>query len=131
MFDRAVKSGVININPVINSDRPKAKKSQKKGAVARETQKAFLQYAISSPYFRLYMAATLTGMRINELLGLSIGDIDSKNEVIHVGHSLDYIPHKGFKLDTPKTICRLGYVLGKGLRMKQNSNKRTPEKCYT
>lgn len=103
MFKQAYKRGIISKNPMMNTDTPAARKSKKKGALTREQQTAFLQYAEKSEYYPLFRLATLTGMRIGELLGLSWDDVDFQNRTIHVRHTLTWSKAQGFSLGEPKT----------------------------
>lgn len=103
MFKQAYKRGIISKNPMVNTDSPVAKKGKKKGALTREQQTAFLQYAEKSEYYPLFRLATLTGMRIGELLGLSWEDVDFQNKTIHVRYTLSWSKKLGFSLGEPKT----------------------------
>ncbi|NJI43984.1 site-specific integrase, partial [Clostridioides difficile] len=44
-----------------------------------------------------------TGLRISELCGLTIADIDFKNEVINIDHQLLKSKELGYYIETPKT----------------------------
>lgn len=103
MFKQAYKRGIISKNAMVNTDSPAAKKGKKKGALTKEQQTAFLQYAEKSEYYPLFRLATLTGMRIGELLGLSWEDVDFQNKTIHVRHTLSWSKKLGFSLGEPKT----------------------------
>lgn len=54
-------------------------------------------------YHALYACAASLGLREGELLGLNWKDIDFENSTIRIDKQLQYIPHKGFIIKTPKT----------------------------
>ena len=44
-----------------------------------------------------------TGLRISELCGLTVADIDFKNEVVIIDHQLLKSKEQGYYIETPKT----------------------------
>ncbi len=48
-----------------------------------------------------------TGLRISELCGLTVADIDFKNEVVIIDHQLLKSKEQGYYIETPKgrAIC--------------------------
>ncbi len=44
-----------------------------------------------------------TGLRISELCGLTVGDVDLKNRVLNVDHQLLYNADSGYYINPPKT----------------------------
>lgn len=106
LFDslqQAAHSRIISRNPMENTTPPKFQESEKKKALSAEQQKIFLDAVKGSSYYSIYRAATLSGMRIGEALGLSWDDVDFLHEEIHITKTLCYTPEKGQYLDTPKT----------------------------
>lgn len=100
---QAVRNGIIAKNPMDNTTPPKFKKQEKRGALTEETQRLFLEAAKESHYYPLYRLASLTGMRIGEVLGLQWSDVDFQTGEIRITHTLCYSPGKGKYLDTPKS----------------------------
>ncbi|MCD8221016.1 MAG: site-specific integrase [Clostridiales bacterium] len=100
---QAARNGLIVKNPMENTTPPKFRKREKKGALTEEAQKAFLEEAQKSVYYPLYRLATLTGMRIGEVLGLQWSDVDFRKGEIHITHTMSYIPGRGQYLDEPKS----------------------------
>ena len=100
---QAVRNGIIAKNPMDNITPPKFKERKKRGAMTEETQRKFLEAAKSSHYYPLYRIASLTGMRIGEVLGLQWSDIDFRAGEIRITHTLCYTPGLGRYLDTPKS----------------------------
>ncbi|MBR5317324.1 MAG: site-specific integrase [Lachnospiraceae bacterium] len=102
---QAVRNGIIARNPMDNTTPPKFKEQERKEALTEEDQRIFLDAAKSSRYYPLYRLATLTGMRIGEILGLQWKDIDFESAEIHINHTMCYVPGRGQYLDTPKSIA--------------------------
>ena len=55
--------------------------------------------------------ASLTGMRIGEVLGLQWQDVDFEHGEIHITHTLCYVPGKGQYLDKMCIRDRLGRAM--------------------
>lgn len=97
-FDLAVRDQIIRTNPTDGLLREIANthetKQEKKFAMTQQEQAAFLAWARKSPDYCLYVPMFITflgtGLRVGELLGLTWGDIDLKNGVIHVNKTLAY-----------------------------------------
>jgi len=102
-LQQAVQSGIISKNPMDSVTTPKFTRREKKKALTKEQEDKFLEYMKDSRYYPICRMATLTGMRIGEILGLSWSDIDYRTCEIHIRHTLSYIPGKGQYLDTPKS----------------------------
>jgi integrase len=62
----------------------------------------FIASIADNPFEAIYILALTTGMREGELLGLRWHDIDFKQGILHVRHTLVYI-HRSFFLNEPKT----------------------------
>ncbi len=103
-LQQAVRSGIISRNPMQNTTLPKVKEQSKKRALSAEEEEIFLEAAKSSEYYPLYRLASLTGMRIGEVLGLQWKDVDFRKGEIHITHTLSYISGKEQYLDTPKSV---------------------------
>lgn len=104
MFKRAYKNGIISNNIMEKVDIPHSKlTAHKRGTATFEQEKDFFRYAQKSKYYNIYRTAALTGARIGEILGLQWDDIDYYYNVIHVRHSLSYVPNGPYKLELPKT----------------------------
>lgn len=106
LFDalqQAKKNRVIKENPMEYVTAPKTKEPMKKKALSADQQRAFLQAAESCKYYRLFKLATLTGMRIGEIIGLQWSDLDFEEREIHIQHTMSYISGKGQYLDAPKS----------------------------
>lgn len=52
---------------------------------------------------QIKMKVLKTGLRISELCGLTMADIDFKNEVVVVSHQLLKSKEQGYYIETPKT----------------------------
>lgn len=91
MLDKAVDSNLIakNVARQINTVITKEVKKERRVLTRSETD-IFLKTARTSRYYCLFVVALETGMRIGELSGLQWEDIDFKNRVIHVRHSMTY-----------------------------------------
>ena len=104
-LQQAVRNRIIARNPMDITTQPKYKKAEKKKALTAEAEKAFLDAAKESYYYPLYRMASLTGMRIGEVLGLQWQDIDFEKGEINIVHTMSYIPKKGQYLDVPKSAA--------------------------
>lgn len=104
-LQQAVRNRIIARNPMENNTPPKYKNSEKKKALTAETERIFLNAAKESCYYPLYRMASLTGMRIGEILGLRWQNIDFDKGEISITHTMCYIPQKGQYLDAPKSAA--------------------------
>ncbi|MBR5129222.1 MAG: site-specific integrase [Firmicutes bacterium] len=102
-FKQAVKNGLIEKNPVLNTELPRRKEKKVKEAMTKEQQTLFMEYAKDSYLYNLFAIMLRTGMRIGELQALKYSDINRKNNVIEVRRTLKYIVGIGYLEDTPKT----------------------------
>ena len=102
---QAARNGIIARNPMENTTPPKFREQKKKVALTAETEHKFLEAAQNSCYYPLYRLASLTGMRIGEVLGLQWQDINFEKGEIHIAHTLCYTPEKGQYLDSPKSAA--------------------------
>lgn len=102
-FKQAYKNELIAKNPFSRITRPKGEKSKERIAFTKEQQNIFMQYAEKSYLCNLFQLAICTGMRNGELSGLLWSDVDFKNKIIHVQHTLIPESGGGWRNDTPKT----------------------------
>lgn len=99
-FQLAVRDDIIRKNPTDGVMKEVSRKSGKnKGvrhALTVAQQRAFMDFIVDHPiYYRWWPIFTVflgTGMRVGECLGLRWEDIDEKNNVISVNHSIVYYP---------------------------------------
>lgn len=113
VFEFAVNDEIILRNPCNNILKERTKQchnTEKKQALATKQQSIFFEYIKSSRYrgwLPLFTVLFGTGCRIGEILGLTWNDIDFKNNLISINHTLQYIkiPNKKYKMyiDVPKT----------------------------
>lgn len=104
-LQQAYRNGIIAKNPMDNTTPPKFKQRTKKRALSDEAERQFLEAAKDSYYYPLYRMASLTGMRIGEVLGLRWQEVDFVKGEIHITHTLCFIAGKGQYLDTPKSAA--------------------------
>lgn len=113
IIDLAVKDNLIDKNPcdgALDGVKKFAKPTEKKQALTTKQQSIFFEYIKSSRYrgwLPLFTVLFGTGCRIGEILGLTWNDIDFKNNLISINHTLEYIrvPNEKYKINisTPKT----------------------------
>ena len=107
MLEKAVASDLITktVAKQITTEITKEEKNPRRVLTVKETE-IFLTEAESTFYYNLFVVALETGMRIGELSGLQWKDIDYKNKVVHVRHSMTYFSKDGkymFELHPTKT----------------------------
>lgn len=112
-FEMAIDDDLIRKNPCSGvMSKIEKTESVKKKAMTIDEQKCFLKFLSESkrfkPYFPLFTILLGTGMRIGECLGLTWKEVDFKNGLIHVTHTLrydDYGDGRGhqFHITEPKT----------------------------
>lgn len=102
-FTKAIKNRLIDFNPVIYAEIPKAKPKKERIALTKEIQQVFLEYAQESYLNCFFKVALMTGLRRGELQALRWKDIYFDKKQIYVGNTLIWIEGKGYYLDTPKT----------------------------
>lgn len=104
VMERAVKWGLIDVNPCHRIDPPKAGKHELDYLSDKEAIQ-FLDYLQDEPieYQVMFNILLLTGMRRGELMGLEWNDIDFKNKTISIMRTSQYTPSKGIFTDTTKT----------------------------
>lgn len=90
IFKEAIKRDYILKNPLLNVEKPKSiKKDKKIEAFSIEEQQAFLTVLTPREHYRdIFVIALYTDMRMGEILALKREDIDFKEKVIHIRRSL-------------------------------------------
>ena len=95
------KNIALQINTTITKEKAKTKR-----VLTKDEVDIFLQYAHKSFYYNLFVLALETGMRVGELCGLQIEDIDFFNRYVNVRHTLCYFRKNGkyiFEMHDTKT----------------------------
>ena len=91
----------FKLNEVIEDD------TKQKQALTEEQEKTLLAFAKTDRTHRKYYDEIVillkTGLRISELCGLTVSDLDFTDKVIHVEHQLLKNSRTGYYIDTPKT----------------------------
>lgn len=117
-FQLAVRDNVIRKNPTdgvmatIKKGRNRVKTTRH--ALTLEQQRTFMNYIADSPFLvqwlPLFTVLLGTGCRVGEMVGLRWQDVDFKNRMISINHSLTYYPQDGtdtrtcvFRVSLPKT----------------------------
>lgn len=103
VFKQAYKNELIAKNPFSLITRPKGKAKKERVVFTKEQQEIYMQYAEKSYLCNLFQLAICTGMRNGELGGVLWSDVDFKNRVIHIQHTLVPSEGGGWRNDTPKT----------------------------
>lgn len=107
MLKYAYKREYIKKNLFNHVVKPKKQDAKEKNILSLEHEKILLKYCTIALYRNIFTIALYTGLRVNEILALRWEDIDFKNNLIHVKHSLVYHNKQDFYLDTPKTKSSL------------------------
>lgn len=81
--------------------------SQKREAVSLEDEARFLEFVKNDPHYNRYYDAFYilfkTGLRISEFCGLTVRDLDFKNEVIRIDHQLQRTRDMKYEIVSTKT----------------------------
>lgn len=114
----AVRDNIIRINPSNEVMAEIKKKNVKKHpslrhALTLEEQIAFIKYVTTNPVHHrwgpLFTVMLGTGCRVGEIIGLRWNDLDMKNRMISINHSVTYYPRSEksykceFEVSLPKT----------------------------
>lgn len=107
MLNKAVDTDLLvkNVAKQINTVISKEEKKERRVLTLKETE-LFLKQAQGTFYENLFILALETGLRVGELSALQWEDIDFKNKVIHVRHTLCYFNKNGkyvFEMHDTKT----------------------------
>ena len=116
VFDVAVDDEMIRSNPTENMLRElksvHGHEVEKRKALTVEQEKLFIDYLRKTPrynhWYPVFYIMANTGMRVGEITGLRWSDVDFKNGLISVNHTLVYYNHRDekgcyFSINTPKT----------------------------
>ena len=91
----------FKLNEVIEDD------TKGKVALTEKQEQALLSFIKTDNVYHKYYDDVLillkTGLRISELCGLTVKDIDFKNEIVHIDHQLLKSKEQGYYIETPKT----------------------------
>ena len=81
--------------------------SKPREALTEDEEKKLLAFAktdmIYKKYYDVIVILLNTGLRISELCGLTVNDLDFEKRLIHVNHQLLKDSEHGYYIDTPKT----------------------------
>lgn len=123
-FKQAYKNELISKNPFTLITRPRGKAKKERVVFTKEQQELYMKYAEKSYLCNLLQLAICTGMRNGELSGLLWSDVDFKNRVIHIRHTL-IVTKGGYKLDAPKTRTSLRDIpmIGKAYEILKRQQK--------
>lgn len=92
IFDTAVTSELMLKNPCAFRLRFGEKEPSQKFALDLSQQKQLLDFTRSSERFSQYLDMIIvlmgTGIRVSEMLGLTVKDVDFTSNTIHIGHQL-------------------------------------------
>lgn len=108
VLNDAVMDEVIVRNPAsgiktLKNEEPKANETYHR-ALTEDEQKAFMQEMQEDYYYEFVALLLCTGMRIGEAAALTWGDIDQKNNVIHVNKTATYSENGSLIVgNTPKS----------------------------
>lgn len=91
----------FKVSDVISDD------SKQREALTEDEEKRLLSFVeadkVYSQYYDVIVVLLNTGLRISELCGLTIADLDFEKKLINVDHQLLHSKEHGFYIDTPKT----------------------------
>lgn len=91
----------FKVSDVISDD------SKQREALTEDEEERLLEFAETdktySQYYDVIVVLLNTGLRISELCGLTVSDLDFTNKLINVDHQLLHSKEHGFYIDTPKT----------------------------
>lgn len=106
-FSNMLKQAYINEriekNPFNHIVKPKKDEPKKKNLLDLHQEKIFLNYCDNELYKNIFVVALYTGMRVNEILGLTWANVDFNKKLIHVKHTLVYKNKNSYYLSSPKS----------------------------
>lgn len=102
LFGMAIDDNYIRSNPSDNALHELKKSREfmedKRSALTEEQEKIFLGYLSDSPIYKhwypIFAVMIGSGLRVGEVTGLRWQDIDLKNGIIDVNHTLVYYAHR-------------------------------------
>lgn len=98
----AVDHGIIMACPVPKNARGTLGTVNKRPALSAEEQKVLLEHMAGSKYYNIVLLQLYTGMRIGEVVGLKVQDIDWDTAVLNVKRTLEWTS-VGIVENEPKT----------------------------
>lgn len=111
VFQLAVDNDLIRKNPCKNCRKGINVDPSKKKALAVKEQQNFLNFVkynnVYGTYYPILNFAFSTGLRIGEIIGLRLDEIDMKENVIHIRRQLiyrDYGDGYKFHIEPPKSL---------------------------
>lgn len=107
-FEMATEDDIIRRNPFsFKLSTIVANDAVARQALSKEDQERYLEYVKSSKSYSKYFDEIVillgTGLRVSELYGLTLKDIDFKNSCISVGKQLVRNRHCEYYIEKPKT----------------------------
>ena len=114
-FQMAVDEDVIRHNPFnfVVTDVVK-NNERKRQALTIEQANSFMEFVRLDNYHKRhydkYMLLLLTGIRVSELCGLTIGDIDFKQRMLRINKQLLRDEHMVLRVETTKTPNGIRYI---------------------
>ena len=103
-FQRALKNGLIERNPVKLAELPRKKQKTERRVLTLQEQELFSKYSQESYLYNLFALMLRTGMRSGEARGLKFSDVDSKKRCYPYQANFEIRNGKRIFLeDTPKT----------------------------
>ena len=107
MLHRAVYWQLIVSNPAERVQAPRAKKPKRRSYDDEQTKillENLEQLSIEDTKYKVAIILTVfTGVRLGELMGLELQDIDFKNGIISINRSSQYLSDMGVFTKVPKT----------------------------
>lgn len=109
-FQMAVDDDLIRKNPFeFQLNTVVVNDSVTREAISRAEERAFLKFVKEDKHFAQYYDGMFilfkTGLRISEFCGLTISDIDFKNNRINVDHQLQRTRDIRYNIEDTKTAC--------------------------
>lgn len=101
MFQQAIKSQYIAINPTDGVDIPKLTQKTR-DAIPQEHIQNIVEFCKSYKHGDFIMCLLYTGMRRGEILALTVEDIDFENNIINVNKAVEFIQNHP-QIKSPKT----------------------------
>lgn len=106
-FQMAMDEDIILKNPFSFSLNFLPDDTRKRAALTPQEQDAFFSFmesdTVGKRYYDMFYVLLWTGLRVGELCGLTMNDIDLKNGIIRVDHQLLSTPKRGLYIGPPKT----------------------------
>lgn len=132
ILNTAVDCELILRNYASKVKIPNIEKKERRVLTIDET-KIFLNKTKDDWYYDLYVFLLETGVRIGEAGALQWNDVDFKNNLIHIKHTLIYRKENGkyhYTLQSPKTKTSNRYIplTQKSLQALKNQQKKCKEK---